>query len=363
MVTQSNSNTFFPPADPNKAPGPGEEDQQLLYDPALTWPKISIVTPSFNQGIYIEETIRSVLLQNYPNLEYIIIDGGSSDETVEIIKKYEDKIKYWVSEPDRGQSHAINKGLALCTGEIFNWLNSDDTYLQGTLQKVALAFRKDSSIQFVSGYENQVEADGNTYVSKGTYLLDRLEQTIELCEVTQPSTFFRLAAIRKIHGVSEDLHYIMDGEMWVKLLLCYGQKNFIKIHEPLANFRLHENSKTVSNTVVNNFLYERASIIIDLQRCIGVPAGIRKIYQESIYKTPVLYELNRDWQMDPGVISRRKLRIYFIKKFIINRFINGTRANVLLGIKILIQSGSLDLFLLKSTAKFLFNKYPSAKAE
>ena len=87
------------------------------------WPRISIVTPSYNQGQYIEETIRSILLQGYPNLEYIIIDAGSTDQTVEIIKKYEMFLSYWVSESDNGQAHAINKGLSLCTGEIFNWIN------------------------------------------------------------------------------------------------------------------------------------------------------------------------------------------------------------------------------------------------
>ena len=98
------------------------------YDPAKTWPKISIVTPSFNQGKYIEETIRSVLLQNYPNLEYIIIDGGSTDETVSIIKKYEGRIKFWLSEKDKGQGNAINKGLKYCTGEIFNWIISEKRF-------------------------------------------------------------------------------------------------------------------------------------------------------------------------------------------------------------------------------------------
>lgn len=93
------------------------------------WPKISIVTPSFNQGQYIEETIRSILLQGYPNLEYIVIDGGSTDGAVDVIRKYEKWLTYWVSEPDKGQADAINKGLERCTGEIFNWINSDDILL------------------------------------------------------------------------------------------------------------------------------------------------------------------------------------------------------------------------------------------
>ena len=106
--------------------------------PDANYPRISIVTPSYNQGQFIEQTIRSVLLQNYPNLEYIIIDGGSTDNTVETIEKYEQYITYWVSEPDRGQSHAINKGFARCTGEIMAWLNSDDLYLPSALKSLEL---------------------------------------------------------------------------------------------------------------------------------------------------------------------------------------------------------------------------------
>ncbi len=105
------------------------------------WPKISIVTPSFNQVEYIEETIRSVICQGYPNLEYIIIDGVSTDGSVEIIKKYEDYLTYWVSEPDRGQAHAINKGILKITGDIFGWINSDDLLLPNSLSKVAKTYQ------------------------------------------------------------------------------------------------------------------------------------------------------------------------------------------------------------------------------
>ena len=106
----------------------------------MNYPKISIVTPSFNQGIFLEATIQSVLNQNYPNLEYIVIDGGSTDNSVKIIKKYEKYLSYWVSESDRGQSHAINKGFTISTGEIMGWLNSDDLYTSGALNHVANVF-------------------------------------------------------------------------------------------------------------------------------------------------------------------------------------------------------------------------------
>jgi len=124
------------------------------------WPKISVVTPSYNQGNYIEETIRSVLLQSYPNLEYVIIDGGSTDNSVEIINKYEAWLTYWVSEKDRGQSHAINKGLKHATGDIFHWLNSDDQFTQGALEAAARAVRSEPDAVAWAGSCARVDPDG-----------------------------------------------------------------------------------------------------------------------------------------------------------------------------------------------------------
>jgi glycosyltransferase involved in cell wall biosynthesis len=317
----------------------------------MIWPKISIETPSFNQGQYIEQTILSVLSQNYPNLEYIIIDGGSTDNTVEIIKKYESWLTYWVSEPDRGQSHAINKGLDKCTGEIFNWLNSDDWYTPGALFEVANAFMNNSSAQFVSGHENHVELSGHENVHNGTFLKLSIEETIEFCELTQPSTFFKLNAIRSVNGVSEDLHYIMDGEMWVKLLLLYGQDNFIKIDKVLVNFRLHANSKTVSNSVVDNFLFERSSIVSDLQRFIKVPKEIVSFYISEIYKTPTVYHLGRNWKINESIISPRKLRIWFIQKYVNEQFRRKDYSKAYYGVEQLMLNKSMGLSQLKNILK------------
>jgi glycosyltransferase involved in cell wall biosynthesis len=320
-----------------------------------TYPKISIVTPSYNQGKFIEQTILSVINQNYPNLEYIIIDGGSTDDTIDVIKKYESRITYWVSEPDSGQSHAINKGLEKCTGEIFNWLNSDDWYNPGALFEVANAFINNKSAQFVSGYENLIELNGMANLHTGTFLKPSIEETIELCEVAQPSTFFKLDAIRKVNGVSEDLHYIMDGEMWIKLLMLYGQGHFIKLGKVLVNFRLHSNSKTVSNAVVNNFWLERSNIILDLQRSIGLPEKIKHFFQETVYQSPKLMKLERKWEFNDEFISPRKLRIFFIKKYMLKQFLANNRKEATWSVKQLILNRSFDLVLLKSIVKLCFN--------
>jgi glycosyltransferase involved in cell wall biosynthesis len=208
-------------------------------------PRISLVTPSFNQGAFLEETIRSVLAQGYPNLQYIIMDGGSTDETVEVIRKHADHISFWVSEKDRGQSHAINKGLLHCTGEIFNWINSDDLLLPGALWAVAEAWmRQPGSI--VSGnteFFNQAGPCGRSKACGQT-----LRNFVRFWEArefgwSQPSTFLPLAAVRAVGGIREHLKYCMDYDLMVRLLA--GGTPVTYVDQMLARFRLHETSKTV----------------------------------------------------------------------------------------------------------------------
>lgn len=321
----------------------------------MIWPKISIVTPSYNQGKFIEQTILSVINQNYPNLEYIIIDGGSTDETVSIIKKYEQHITYWVSEKDNGQSHAINKGLQKCTGDIFNWLNSDDWYEPDALFKIAIEFMNDETLEFVSGFENHIYENGDKVLYGGTFLNDTLEESIELCQVAQPSTFFKLNSIKKIGGVSNNLHYIMDGDMWLKLLLLYGQKRFKKIDDVLVNFRFHSNSKTVSNKIVNNFLYERCSIIIDLQKFVGVPNYIVDYYVSDIYQSSQSFSLNTNWIINEKIITKKEIKTYFIKKYVVKQFIINHKSNAFKGMKELMKIFAFDFFLFKSYFKLIVN--------
>jgi len=219
------------------------------------WPKISIVTPSFNQAQYLEETIRSVLLQGYPNLEYIIIDGGSTDGSVEIIKKYEPWLTYWVSEPDRGQSHAINKGFAKSTGEIMAWINSDDFYAPGAFEKVALTFSENET-DWVAGNCYTIEVDG---IIKN--VTNVKQQTVENwflgCLVSQPGVFWKRVIWKMVEGIDESLQYSFDYDLWLQFLFI--QPTAYRMNEYLAYFRKHPQSKTISNS--EEFFFEDRMVI------------------------------------------------------------------------------------------------------
>jgi len=221
----------------------------------LAWPKISIVTPSFNQGRYIEQTILSVLNQNYPNLEYIIIDGGSTDETVDIIKKYEQRLTFWVSEPDKGQADAINKGFAKCTGDIFNWINSDDYYEEGAFERISAFFMSDKNVNVLCGQEWAFE---DTDPSKkilyaGSVIKHNVFETIRIGIIDQPCTFFRKKCINDFFPLDNSLQYVMDRQLWWSYLLKYGQNSIIKTDEVFTNFRLHTQSKSI----VDGELFEK----------------------------------------------------------------------------------------------------------
>jgi glycosyltransferase involved in cell wall biosynthesis len=208
-------------------------------------PKISIITPSFNQGHYIEQTIISVLEQNYPALEYIIIDGGSTDNTPDIIRKYERYITYWTSEKDEGQSHAINKGVRLATGDVINWLNSDDYYMPGVLEHVGYRFLN----PHISAYcgRSRIFSEETEYISKGTDVYkDNLAKTIGWARIDQPETFFRRKVWEDIGLLNQNFHYVMDKEFWIRYLFAYGLNEIALDDKVLVNFRIHNQSKTGS---------------------------------------------------------------------------------------------------------------------
>lgn len=208
--------------------------------------KISIITPSLNQAQYLEQTIDSVLSQKYANLEYIIIDGGSTDGSVEIIKKYENHLNYWVTKKDNGQSQAINKGVIRASGEIINWLNSDDYYKPDALKIVAEAFG-DPAVNCFCGRSNLFNEDGFQRQSKRTDIYaNGLAKNIGWARIDQPETFFRKVAWQRVGFLNEHLHYTMDREWWMRYLYHFGLSGIAKTDDVLVNFRLHDDSKTVS---------------------------------------------------------------------------------------------------------------------
>jgi glycosyltransferase involved in cell wall biosynthesis len=207
------------------------------------WPRVSIVTPSYNQARFVEETIRSVLLQGYPNLEYMVIDGGSTDGSVEIIKKYEKWLAYWVSEPDRGQSHAINKGFEKVTGVICGWLNSDDYLLKDALKSVARAYMASPETGAWCGSSLYVDVNGKkTGVREPPPQLDA--ETIAAWNensFAQPATFFSRRAWQQCAPLDENLHYGMDLDLWIRIAQKFA---FERLGEVLATERLHKDCKT-----------------------------------------------------------------------------------------------------------------------
>jgi len=222
----------------------------------MVLPKISIVTPSLNQGQFLEECIKSILDQGYENLEYIIIDGGSSDCSIDIIKKYKQFITYWVSEIDRGQSHAINKGFLRSTGDIVSWLNSDDLLAKGTLKKISNIFSEDNEIDMVYGDYYFVDNNGIPIKlwTQLKYSSTALWSGYNF--ITQPGSFYKRKIIDEVGFLDETLHYLMDFDLYLKLDL---KKTRIKyIPEVLSYFRLHDGSKT--SEFKNKFLEEKEFI-------------------------------------------------------------------------------------------------------
>jgi glycosyltransferase involved in cell wall biosynthesis len=206
------------------------------------WPKISLVTPSYSQGRFIEETIRSVLLQGYPNLEYIVIDGASTDNSVEIIKKYEKWLTYWVSEPDRGQSHAINKGFEKASGEIYSWLNSDDYLLKDALKNIAMSYRDSPAAGAWCGGCLRANANSKTMSVRWPNRLD-LEGIADFTKNSfgQPACFFSRKAWEKCGPLEEDMHYGMDFDLWIKIAEMFRIE---KVNNLLAAEHIHSNAKT-----------------------------------------------------------------------------------------------------------------------
>lgn len=300
---------------------------EALMSSGLEWPKITIVTPSYNQGEYIEETIRSVLLQSYPNLEYIIMDGGSSDQTVEIIKKYESWISFWVSEPDRGQTHAINKGFQRASGEILAWINSDDFYEPDIFRLVAERFIEAGESFLLYGDCKEVNEHSDL---KRTYSspFEGLESLIsQKGFIPQPASFFSKKILDEIGLLDESLDYAMDCDLWIRIANHYP---IVHVREVYADFRIHSESKTGAylplmldeHTSVVKRYWGKKSELVYHKRCIAARRQRSAVFlqfaerTDSGSKVEILTFLFRAISVYPLVVFKRAFLSIVLKKII-----------------------------------------------
>ncbi|HEY9850452.1 MAG TPA: glycosyltransferase family 2 protein [Leptolyngbyaceae cyanobacterium] len=238
----------LPPPPSDRTGWPWTEENQPLPErmpDGSEWPRISVVTPSYNYGMFIEETIRSVLLQGYPNLEYIIIDGGSTDNSIQIIKKYEQYLAYWVSEPDEGQTDAINKGFSHCTGDLFVWLNSDDSYIDPTCFKTVSELSL-KGYQLIAGSCQDVYTDGRKeIVNSMPATFERYLRFWLYRGWPQPSVFIDKKIANNCFPLDKKLYGLMDYQLFLRSLQQNPKSIFV--NRIWTEIKYHGASKTEQN--------------------------------------------------------------------------------------------------------------------
>lgn len=215
-----------------------------VHEGAPDLPKISVIMPSFNQVEYIERSILSVLNQGYPNLEFIIIDGGSKDGTLDIIRKYESKLAYWHSAPDKGQSDALNQGFSKATGDIFGWLNSDDLYLPGAFDEVIREFEHHPMSSVIFGDYWSIDRKDNFVCLNYAFDFSINHFVYEGFHLNSQAMFWRREAHRRFGQFDIDLQRTMDYDLILRLGMREGERAFVRISRSFACFRRHGEQKT-----------------------------------------------------------------------------------------------------------------------
>lgn len=261
------------------------------------WPRISIVTPSYQQGQFLEETLRSVLLQQYPDLEYLVIDGGSTDGTAEVLARYRPWLDHVVSEADRGQSHAINKGLARATGALIGWQNSDDFYAPGALGRAAEAWLQLGRPEVVYGQVHLIDAESRLTGAYPTSSFDP-HRMFPWANMFNQSMFFSRRLLEDAYPIDEDFHHCMDYELFWRLILKGCRLEYVP--EIDAFFRLHGQAKGATRNdvaareffAIYRMLYQRAEL----------PASVRRLALDSMRGLCIDHFGKRRWALFHGQI-------------------------------------------------------------
>lgn len=249
-------------------------------------PKVSVIMPSFNQVAFIERSILSVLNQNYPNLELIIVDGGSTDGTLEVVERYRDSIDYFHSGPDRGQSDALNHGFTKATGDIFAWLNSDDVYLPGAMLAAAKAFHQSPSASVVFGDWWSIGSDDNVIEISYAFDFSLRHFIYEGFHLNSQAMFWRRNVHQRYGEFDEQLHRTMDYDLIVRFGINEGQDKFLRVPQVLAGFRRHPEQKTTN---------DGQDVVANEHRLVAIKNGFPNKYSTRGKLFRLIYRVRRAW--------------------------------------------------------------------
>lgn len=315
--------------------------------------KVSIITPSYNQGEFIEETINSVINQNYENIEYIIIDGGSTDNTLNIIYNYKNRIDYFVSKPDNGQCDAINKGLKKSTGDIFGWLNSDDYYTPNALTTIVKAFTDNPDWKVIVGAGKVIDEYGNQMFIKSGIGISPDELLKKGIVPLQPSVFFKREVTDRIGFLREDLHLVLDWEYWIRMGLNLPKQSIGIINDILSVAREYGNNKTSigllkvdesgmlkndaeKKMVLDDLFNNKHSLPLEL-------ANNKKVYYQSFYLNKAVHNFKAG--------LNAQVRVDFYNAFKIDPLRSITKRNILIFLSSFIGYRKLIALKMKIKAK------------